>query len=162
MAESKQLAIASVAVQSWQNVYDEAQALCIGTIFPELNKPFYITVKDKRLKEEDWNNVLWDVNEADSGNEDANVSEAHMLLRIQQISFMMDDLRLYMDTHPNDQAGLELLKDILRKRKMLLAEFAQKYYPLTMDCMADIYGEKPDSVCYCWEKGPIPWEGVCL
>lgn len=167
MSENKQLAIASVAVQTWQNVYDEAQALCVGTIFPELNKPFYVTVKDERLKQgQDWQKEK--KKSLESSSEDfahknqSNNSSEEMLLMIQQISFMVDDLRLYMDTHPKDMAGLELLKGMIRKRKELLKEFAKKYYPLTMDCMADIYEENPDSMCYCWEKGPIPWEGVCV
>ncbi|BBF43944.1 hypothetical protein lbkm_2632 [Lachnospiraceae bacterium KM106-2] len=35
------LAIASVPCQKWVNTYDYANALKEGTIFPELNKPFY-------------------------------------------------------------------------------------------------------------------------
>ncbi len=149
MTNTEHLAIASVPVQKWETVYDEAQALCVGTIFPELNKPFFATVRDERLK---------DVQTAVSGN---NNSQEGMLLMIQQISFVIDDLRLYLDTHPQDQEGLELLKSMLKNRKVLLKDFAKRFYPLTMDCMADIYEEDPASQCYCWLKGPIPWEGVC-
>ena len=52
----------------------------------------------------------------------------------------MDDLRLYMDTHPEDQEGLKLLKDMLKRRKTLLKAFAvsDKYYEdMSKDCSAD-------------------------
>ena len=35
------LAIASVPSQKWQNLYTEEEGLMNGTIFMELNKPFY-------------------------------------------------------------------------------------------------------------------------
>lgn len=35
------LAIASVPSQKWQNLYSEEEGLKNGTIFMELNKPFY-------------------------------------------------------------------------------------------------------------------------
>lgn len=39
----KDIAIASVPCQEWSEPYDDlAKALKEGTIFPELNKPFYM------------------------------------------------------------------------------------------------------------------------
>ena len=64
----------------------------------------------------------------------------------------------YMDTHPEDQEGLQLLKEMLKRRKTLLKEFALQYYPLTVDCMYDVYEENTESTCYCWPEGKIPWE----
>lgn len=37
-----EIAIASVPCQKWSEPYDLAKALKEGTIFPELNKPFYM------------------------------------------------------------------------------------------------------------------------
>ena len=141
------LAITSIPVQTWKEVYDETNAFKEGTIFPELNKPFYVTVQDDKLNQKE---------KADSMKM---APREKQLLQIQKISFVADDLRLYLDTHPEDKKGLELFKDILKKRKTLLKEFALQFYPLTVDCMADIYEENPDSACYCWVEGPIPWEG---
>lgn len=42
--------IASVPVQQWKEVYDEEQAFSNGTIFPELDKPFFVTVQDSKLE----------------------------------------------------------------------------------------------------------------
>ncbi len=148
MGNAKHLAIASVPVQCWDEVYDEAQALRTGTIFPDLNKPFFVTEQ-------------YGVTGMESTCPESNADAREcMLLQIQQVSFVLDDLRLYMDTHPEDKQGLELLKTMVKKRKTLAKEFAKKYYPLTPDCMADIYEENPGSDCYCWAEGPIPWEGA--
>ena len=74
----------------------------------------------------------------------------------------MDDLRLYMDTHPQDQEGLRALKGALKKRQELLRDFALAFYQLTMDCMTSIMEQNPESTCYGWSKGPMPWEGACV
>ena len=54
MEKNQHLAIASVPVQEWNEVYDEAHALRKGTIFGELNRPFFATVlDDETLAESD-------------------------------------------------------------------------------------------------------------
>lgn len=147
MFENDHLAIASVPVQKWGPLYDEKEALKEGTMFVQLNKPFFVTEQEDLGQEKQ--------TKESSKQED-------MLLEIQQVSFAVDDVRLYMDMHPEDMGGLALLKKMLLKRKMLLKEYAREFSPLTMDCMAELYEERPDSECYCWQKGPVPWEGVCV
>ncbi len=145
MEKMQHLAIASVPIQQWNEVYDEDQAFQIGTIFPELNRPFYVTVLD-----EDIPNTKLNLNR-----------EQSMLRQIQQVGFAVDDLRLYMDTHPEDKEGLKLLKTMLQRKRTLMREFALEFYPLAEVCMDVIYKENPESECYCWPEGRIPWEGVC-
>lgn len=41
------LAIATVPLQPWETPYDAATALKQGTIFPCLDKPFYVTGGEK-------------------------------------------------------------------------------------------------------------------
>lgn len=148
METQQELAIASVPAQSWGQVYDQEKALRIGTIFKDLNKPFFKADDEIMTR----------------GNPSlGRVDKREQLLRqIYEASFVLDDIRLYMDTHPKDVQGLSLLKETVQKRKMLLKEFAMEYYPLTMDCMADIYHAHPDTDCYCWQEGPMPWEGACV
>lgn len=150
MFNNEHLAIASVPIQSWDKVYDENEALCRGTIFPALYKPFFVT------EETDKPEIKQDKRPS------AQQLREDMLLQIQKVSFVVDDVRLYMDTHPKDVQGLALLKTMIQRRKELLKEYALQFYPLTMDCMADIYENDPDSECYCWQNGPIPWEGACV
>ena len=85
-----------------------------------------------------------------------------MMAKIQETSFALDDVRLYLDTHPDDGQGLALFKKMLAERKTLLLAYAQQFYPLTVDCIADLYEKNPASDCYCWQKGPMPWEGACV
>lgn len=145
--QNEHLAIASVPVQNWGELYDKDEALKTGTIFKELDMPFFaaerIQTSPTLLK---------------SPQEQTCSSK---MTEIQKISFAADDLRLYLDTHPEDQNALAALKRVIAQRKRLLSEFAMEFYPLTMDCMAEIYEKNASSTCYCWQEGPAPWEGVC-
>lgn len=49
------------------------------------------------------------------------------MLEVQKVSFMMDDLRLYLDTHPEDQDALAVFRDAVRQRKQTLSEFAEQF-----------------------------------
>ena len=149
MEKSIHLAIASVPFQKWNEIYGEEEAFEKGTIFPELDKPIFFVEQDQKQMTEH-------VKKSRAASQ-----EREMLGTIQQTSFVLDDLRLYLDTHPDDMQALKCFKTALKRRKALLREFALAHYPLTMDCIADIYEENPDSECYCWKEGPIPWEGVC-
>lgn len=151
MFENDHLAIASVPLQSWGRVYDENEAFFHGTVFPELNKPFFAAEGTGKAEKA-----------AAAGGDPGMQKQENMLWQIQKVSFVVDDVRLYLDTHPKDAQGLALLKTMIKKRKELLKEYALQFYPLTLDCMADIYEKNPDSECYCWQEGPCPWEGVCV
>jgi len=148
MENLQHLAIASVPIQKWNNVFDETQAFRNGTLFPELHMPFYVTELDKELKKISF-----------PGEKSVDAKEK-MLLQIQKTGFVLDDLRLYMDTHPENQEGLKFLKETIKRKKELMREFAVQFYPLTPDCMADSYEQYPEE-CYLWPAGKIPWEGAC-
>lgn len=83
------------------------------------------------------------------------------MLELQKVSFVLDDLRLYLDTHPEEPEGLAVFKKALEKRKELKRNFAMKFYPLTPDCMSDS-SQQPLTTDFCWQKGPAPWEGGCI
>ena len=146
------LAIASVPCQQWGAVYDDAQALQQGTIFQELYLPFYVTegaTSDKAAQA------------TKPGQVDL-TGEAQMLLQIQQVSFVLDDLTLYLDMHSEDSQALSMFQEKLVVRDQLKKEFAQKFYPLTRDCVAYCQGKSGvhGDHAFCWQDGPIPWEGV--
>lgn len=184
MLKQEHLAIASVPIQQWGNLCEQGEALAVGTIFRELNLPFFAAEKETdripascpsqrpgKPEEHDREalNLEGEGRQKKSGSDQdvtGKMPEQQerecMMLQIMEISFMLDDIRLYMDTHNQDTNGLKLLKQTVGKRMELLKEFASQYYPLTQDCMADIYEQFPETDCYCWEKGPMPWEGVCI
>ena len=152
MREREHLAMASVPSQSWGELYDPKQALKTGTIFKDLNLPFF-AAEDLAIPV---------VPAGEAGKDPKQREREELLGKIQEVSFYLDDLRLYLDTHPEDPEGLSELKKALKQRKQLLKEFAVSFYPLTFDCLAGIYEEEPERQCFCWEKGPAPWEGACV
>ncbi len=147
------LAIASVPIQSWGSIYDSSVAINKGTIFQDLDLPFFAADKDE--------NQISDSKQ--SGKADAKQLEREeKMMQIYETCFVVDDLRLYLDTHPKDDQALQLLKTNLVRRRHLLDDFSSNFYPLTMDCMAEACGAKSYSGCYCWQEGPMPWEGGCV
>lgn len=150
--KKEHLAITTVPMQNWGDLYDKDEALKAGTIFKDLDLPFF-AAKDIPSSEASGSDLMKSPEQKEW---------EKMMCEIQKISFVLDDLRLYLDTHPDDSQGLAELKKAAAYRKQLTAEFAEQYYPLTPDCLAEIYERQPESDCFCWQKGPKPWEGACV
>lgn len=147
------LAIASVPCQKWDKIYDLETALKEGTVFPELNRPFFKADKTGAAL----NN---ESGQKDALTKDCAQQEKESLMQqIYEVSFAVNDLTLYLDTHEDDNEALTCFQNYLKKRAELLQEFGQKFYPLTQACMA---GCKVDAGIFCWIGGPVPWEGESL
>ena len=74
-----------------------------------------------------------------------------MLWKIHCISFMVDDIKLFLDTHPNDTAALECFEKYRAARVKLLKEYATRFGPLTVD----------EAACekhWKWVDCPWPWQ----
>ncbi len=84
-----------------------------------------------------------------------NAEKEHLLMDIHTVGFLLVDMALYLDTHPYDRDALDFYNHYLRIQKGLKQEFANKYYPLTLDT-ADGCGKE-----WKWGFAPAPWEGVC-
>ena len=143
------LAIASVPKQNWCEPYPWQTALNEGTIFPCLNLCFYKAEKGSAtIKTEP--SLLCKKEEA----------EREVLMnKINSVSFALNDLTLYLDTHPDCPNGTALFHELLKERLELLADFAAKFYPLTQ---LSIETGHSDNTCYGWSEGPMPWEGGCI
>lgn len=142
------LAMASVPKQEWCEPYDLFKALEEGSIFPCLNLPFYKAPVGK--------------SNCRTAGDSLNVTQKNreeMMSYITAISFSINDLALYLDTHPDCPKGVSLFYQLLEKRLKLLTEFAEKFYPLTQTSM--VTGEL-DRNQYGWSEGPMPWEGACI
>ena len=149
--DNKNLAIVSIPLQSWSEVYTLDSALKIGTIFPDLDKPFYAAEAPK-------GSVLTD-NIIFSSKTEINKEKKSMLFQINCISFALDDLTLYLDTHPDCQLGLKFYKDCHQRREALIKEFSSNFYPLNRDSIDASTAEKAP---FNWNIGPLPWEGGLL
>ena len=80
-----------------------------------------------------------------------NQDKNKLLLYISQVSFGIDELVLFLDTHPCDQDALAYKHELKKARKEALDEYTHKYGPLLNDNV--------DNSCYWeWVKEPWPWE----
>lgn len=145
---SESLAIASVPGQEWCEPYDLQTALSEGTIFPCLNLPFHAAPVGKCSP--GTGSILSDISQK---------NREELMSQLTAVSFALNDLTLYLDTHPDCPHGTALFYQLLEQRLNLLAEFAKKFYPLTQISM--ITGNF-DQNRYGWTEGPMPWEGACI
>lgn len=80
-----------------------------------------------------------------------------LLERINEASFAVDDVKLFLDTHPCDQEAMEYFEKYSQMRNEALKEYAKYYGPLTVDTA--IYASKEH---WSWIDEPWPWqEGGC-
>lgn len=78
----------------------------------------------------------------------------HQLLQyISEVSFAVNDITLYLDTHPNDEQALAYFQEVQCMRNEALEEYSRLYGPLTIDT-ADISLSRS----WDWVNQPWPWE----
>lgn len=135
------LAMGSFPMQNWCEPYALDTALFQGTIFPCLNLEFHAAGEIPC--------PFTDSAQSLSQREQA-------MNEISMVGFAINDLTLYLDTHPGCKNGQKLMKELLRRRLDGLADYAAKYHPLTQ---LSIVTGNPDSPRDQWDEGPMPWEG---
>lgn len=157
MNNVKSLAIAHIPCQTFHEVYDFSKALQVGTVFEELNMPFFAA---------DELESTIPANKEIGKEEKEELEREKLLQEINEISFAVNDLGLYLDTHSEESEPRYLYHKCVKKRAELLEEFAAKYYTLTQDCIAKSSCEKKDlekgTTVFSWSVGPLPWEGACV
>lgn len=79
--------------------------------------------------------------------------DRHKLLNaINKASFAMDDVRLFLDTHPSCQEAIEFYKEAKKVREKAIKEYTENFGPiLAYDVDACDYWK--------WNDGPLPWKG---
>ena len=131
MMENKILGIASVPYQNWGDLYTPKEALKTGTIFKELNKPFFAA--DQGLDP-----IVEQTPQGSSPNAFQKEDRERLMTELNEVSFVLDDLTLYLDTHAEDLNALNLYTETSKKRDEIKKEFSRRYYPLTRDCIIEI------------------------
>lgn len=111
--------------QANSEVYKAPQGMIRGTLFPGLDLPF-----------------MGMVNKAEK---DTPLGE------LQALSFALNELGLYLDTHKNDMQALELFKQYQALYRAGMEKYQQMYGPLQQN-NAGANGE------YNWLQNPWPWE----
>lgn len=77
-----------------------------------------------------------------------------LLQYINEVSFALDDVILFLDTHPCDPEALEYYEKYKCMRKEALEEYTRCFGPLLNDD-ADVENK------WTWVMTPWPWEGGC-
>ena len=157
------LAIASVPCQKWKSTYEPEAALKKGTIFPELNMPFFKADDGDEIPSAKRN-----TQEADTKQQEREA----LLTKINEAGFMVNDLTLYLDTHETEEEALRMFEEYANRKVMLMKEFSEKFYPLSQNCMVlcgkaatdTAHGGSPLNTAktFSWTDGPAPWEGACI
>ena len=85
------------------------------------------------------------------------MNRRQLLNHINEVSFAVDEVKLYLDTHPCDTEAMEYFRDMSARRNSAMKEYAAAYGPLTIDTAADSCAER-----WNWVNEPWPWqEGGC-
>ncbi len=72
---------------------------------------------------------------------------------IDEVSFAIDDVALYLDTHPEDAQAMDYYETYQRLKKQAVEEYTRRYGPLLVE-------KVPCGNHYwSWVSTPWPWEG---
>lgn len=76
-----------------------------------------------------------------------------MMQEINEASFAVNDILLYLDTHPCDEKAMEFYRKNASRRNELLCRYAREFGPLTIDSAVDSCSDT-----FQWAQQPFPWE----
>lgn len=105
--------------------YSQDDALSNGTLFPGLNLPFHMKVEGSTLP-------------------------TNPLVELQALEFVVLELGMYLDTHPDDTEAFALFKQYAAMERSAKASYEERFGPITKAAAAT-----GDS--YQWLKSPWPW-----
>lgn len=76
------------------------------------------------------------------------------LCNVQELGFALNDLSLYLDTHPSCVSGLTLYQSLHTQYLAAAAAYETAYGPLTL--WNAVRGDR-----WLWAEEPMPWEVDC-
>jgi len=82
-----------------------------------------------------------------------NMNQQSMLNEIMSLNFAINDLVLFLDTHPNDSAAIRMHSQYSQKQMELTDNYQKLYGPLTVNFSSDYNCDN-----WQWSKEPWPWE----
>ena len=106
--------------------YEARKGIVRGTLFPGLDLPFMGMVNQKELP-------------------------VTPKTELQALGFAINELALYLDTHPKDREALELYQAYQKMYHQGMMEFGDRHGPLT-------HGQPTQGDRYRWLNDPWPWE----
>jgi len=79
-------------------------------------------------------------------------SKAQKLREIQELEFVLTEINLFLDTHPQDKTALNDFVSVRNKWEEAVRQYEESYGPLTAASEAAAGG------CWQWIEEPWPWE----
>ena len=80
-----------------------------------------------------------------------NMSKEVLLNEIMSLNFAINDLVLYLDTHPNDSCAIRMHNNYSDQVQNLISQYQNAYGPLTVNFTSN-------SNNWQWSDEPWPWE----
>lgn len=71
---------------------------------------------------------------------------------LQSIDFVLVDLTLYLDTHPDDTQALAQFQQFQRRKQNMMHQFESQFGPLRE------FGHSPPGSSWMWSQTPWPWQ----
>ncbi|WP_310260534.1 spore coat protein CotJB [Fictibacillus barbaricus] len=71
---------------------------------------------------------------------------------LQAVDFVLVELTLYLDTHPQDSNAVQQFNQFAQQRKKIKRAIESKYGPLQQ------YGNSYSGMPWNWNSGPWPWQ----
>lgn len=82
------------------------------------------------------------------------MSQKELFSMINQFSFMLDEIVLFLDTHPDCQEAIDAYNHYKHLRCEAISDYTEMYGPISKyDVNASNYWD--------WVNKPWPWEGEC-
>ena len=78
--------------------------------------------------------------------------KARLMKMIEELSFALDDTRLFLDTHPDNQEALMYFERTMHLRNRTVKEYTMKYGPISQYDVNLSCG-------WTWNDCPLPWNG---
>jgi spore coat protein JB len=75
-----------------------------------------------------------------------------LLCELQTADFVLVELSLFLDTHPQDMEALRQYNQFAQKRQQLAAQYELQYGPLQQ------FGHSYSRYPYQWVDSPWPWQ----
>ncbi len=79
------------------------------------------------------------------------MARRNLLREIKQTDFVLKELNLFLDTHPDHREALEMFAKFEKKAAVLKAEYERMFGPLMPSA-------NNNTETWEWIKGPWPWE----
>lgn len=110
-------------------LYDVYNGFIRGNMFPDLYNQYKLTRP-------------YDINPINE--------QAELLTKVDAYCFAAHDVNLYLDTHPNDRAMIDLYNQYKEDAMAALKEYENKYGPL--------FVSSNEGYPWTWNNMPWPWE----